>query len=91
MGKGLALQFEKAIPANFRAYEASDEAGALEIGKMFVFSSDAAPSYRSSSAPSGGAPSSKCPSSSPVPAPEQPRDLNDLMGFHATLRIKSVT
>lgn len=45
MGKGLALQFKKAFPANFRAYEAAAKAGALEIGKMFVFTSEAAPRY----------------------------------------------
>lgn len=37
MGKGLALQFKKAFPENFKAYEAASKAGAVEIGKMFVF------------------------------------------------------
>ena len=37
MGKGLALQFKKAFPANCKAYEAAAKAGAIEIGKMFVF------------------------------------------------------
>lgn len=37
MGKGLALQFKKAFPANFKAYEALAKAGKIEIGKMFVF------------------------------------------------------
>lgn len=37
MGKGLALQFKKAFPANCKAYEAAAKEGAVEIGKMFVF------------------------------------------------------
>lgn len=37
MGKGLALQFKKAFPANSRAYEAACKRGEVEIGKMFVF------------------------------------------------------
>jgi O-acetyl-ADP-ribose deacetylase (regulator of RNase III) len=37
MGKGLALQFKKAFPANCKAYEAAAKAGEVEIGKMFVF------------------------------------------------------
>lgn len=37
MGKGLALQFKKAFPANSKAYEAACKQGAVEIGKMFVF------------------------------------------------------
>lgn len=37
MGKGLALQFKKAFPANCKAYEAAAKIGAVEIGKMFVF------------------------------------------------------
>lgn len=37
MGKGLALQFKKAFPANCKAYEAAAKAGSIEIGKMFVF------------------------------------------------------
>ncbi len=45
MGKGLALQFEEAFPANFRAYEAAAKAGALEIGKMFVFATESSPQY----------------------------------------------
>lgn len=39
MGKGLALQFKKAFPANYKAYEAAAKAGEVEIGKMFVFDS----------------------------------------------------
>jgi O-acetyl-ADP-ribose deacetylase (regulator of RNase III) len=37
MGKGLALQFKKAFPANFKAYEAAAKGGLIEIGKMFVY------------------------------------------------------
>lgn len=37
MGKGLALQFKKAFPANSKAYEAAAKAGTVEIGRMFVF------------------------------------------------------
>src|ERR1019366_4631715 len=37
MGKGLALQFKKAFPANYKAYEAAAKAGSVEIGRMFVF------------------------------------------------------
>ena len=39
MGKGLALQFKKAFPANCQAYEVAAKDGAIEIGKMFVFES----------------------------------------------------
>ncbi len=37
MGKGLALQFKTAFPANYRAYEAAAKSGAIDIGKVFVF------------------------------------------------------
>jgi O-acetyl-ADP-ribose deacetylase (regulator of RNase III) len=37
MGKGLALQFKKAFPANYKAYEAAAKSGSIQIGKMFVF------------------------------------------------------
>lgn len=37
MGKGLALQFKKAFPANSKAYEAACRRGDVQIGKMFVF------------------------------------------------------
>lgn len=37
MGKGLALQFKKAFPENFTAYEQAARAGELQPGKMFVF------------------------------------------------------
>jgi O-acetyl-ADP-ribose deacetylase (regulator of RNase III) len=37
MGKGLALQFKKAFPANYKAYGVAAKAGSVAIGKMFVF------------------------------------------------------
>ena len=37
MGRGVALQFENAFPANFKAYEAACERGEVQPGKMFVF------------------------------------------------------
>lgn len=37
MGKGIALQFRKKWPANFKAYAAACESGELRIGNMFVF------------------------------------------------------
>lgn len=37
MGKGLALQFKKAFPANTRAYEAACKRGEVRVGAMFVF------------------------------------------------------
>jgi O-acetyl-ADP-ribose deacetylase (regulator of RNase III) len=47
MGKGLALQFKKAFPANFKAYEAAAKAKKLAVGTMFVFDAgpEAAPRY----------------------------------------------
>jgi O-acetyl-ADP-ribose deacetylase (regulator of RNase III) len=36
MGKGIALQFKKAYPSNFKAYEAACERGEITIGKMFI-------------------------------------------------------
>ena len=36
MGKGLALQFKRRFPANFRAYAAACERGEVAIGRMFV-------------------------------------------------------
>jgi O-acetyl-ADP-ribose deacetylase (regulator of RNase III) len=36
MGRGIALQFKKAYPANFRAYEAACKAGEVQPGRMFV-------------------------------------------------------
>lgn len=37
MGKGLALQFKKAFPANTTAYEAACKRGEARVGAMFVF------------------------------------------------------
>ncbi|MGH2376960.1 MAG: type II toxin-antitoxin system antitoxin DNA ADP-ribosyl glycohydrolase DarG [Candidatus Limnocylindria bacterium] len=41
MGKGIALQFKRAFPANFRAYERACRAGQVRIGRMFVFETHA--------------------------------------------------
>ena len=37
MGKGIALQFKEAVPANFKAYEQACKRKAVVLGKMFVF------------------------------------------------------
>lgn len=37
MGKGLALQFKKLFPANFKAYQNACKTGVLQIGKPLVF------------------------------------------------------
>lgn len=37
MGRGIALQFKKAFPANFKAYAAACKDGEVQPGKMFVF------------------------------------------------------
>ncbi len=37
MGKGIALQFKNAFPANFKAYEAACKKQAVKLGKVFVF------------------------------------------------------
>ena len=37
MGKGIALQFKKAFPENFRAYEAACRREEVRPGRMFVF------------------------------------------------------
>ena len=37
MGKGIALQFKQAHPANFKAYARACKAGQVHLGKMFVF------------------------------------------------------
>ncbi|MBE9460566.1 macro domain-containing protein [Dyadobacter subterraneus] len=36
MGKGIALQFKKAYPNNFKAYEIASKNNAVSVGKMFV-------------------------------------------------------
>lgn len=37
MGRGIALQFRNAFPANYDAYEAACERGEVQPGRMFVF------------------------------------------------------
>ncbi len=37
MGKGIALQFKKAFPENFKAYIKACKSKEIDIGKMFVF------------------------------------------------------
>jgi O-acetyl-ADP-ribose deacetylase (regulator of RNase III) len=36
MGKGIALQFKKAFPDNFKAYEAACRRNEVQPGRMFV-------------------------------------------------------
>jgi O-acetyl-ADP-ribose deacetylase (regulator of RNase III) len=38
MGRGVALQFKRAFPENFKAYERASKLGQVEPGRMFVFS-----------------------------------------------------
>jgi O-acetyl-ADP-ribose deacetylase (regulator of RNase III) len=40
MGKGLALQFKQAYPANFRAYQAACRRGEVRLGHMFTHATD---------------------------------------------------
>ncbi|TVT30862.1 macro domain-containing protein [Amycolatopsis rhizosphaerae] len=40
MGKGIALQFKRAFPENFRAYEAACKRGQVRPGEMFVHATD---------------------------------------------------
>jgi O-acetyl-ADP-ribose deacetylase (regulator of RNase III) len=37
MGKGIALQFKKAFPENYKAYKRACDAGQVQPGRMFVF------------------------------------------------------
>ena len=37
MGRGIALQFKRAYPANFKAYAAACKRGEVEPGRMFVY------------------------------------------------------
>ena len=37
MGKGIALQFKNAFPANFKTYEAACKKQAVRLGEVFVF------------------------------------------------------
>lgn len=39
MGKGIALQFKRAYPANYTAYRAACERGQVRLGAMFVYDS----------------------------------------------------
>ncbi len=41
MGRGIALQFKKAYPENFRAYARACEAGAVRPGRVFVYETGA--------------------------------------------------
>lgn len=43
MGKGVALQFRQAFPANYKAYRRAYERGELQPGKMFVFETNQPP------------------------------------------------
>ena len=45
MGKGLALQFKKAFPDNFRAYADACASGQLVMGRVFVFERQSAPRF----------------------------------------------
>ena len=36
MGKGIALQFKKAYPNNFKAYEEASKRAEIDIGKLFI-------------------------------------------------------
>ena len=36
MGKGIALQFKRAYPANFEAYEKACKKRSMRLGQMFV-------------------------------------------------------
>lgn len=37
MGRGIALQFKKAFPENFKAYQAACKTSQVQLGKMFVY------------------------------------------------------
>jgi|SRR3954452_2101817 O-acetyl-ADP-ribose deacetylase (regulator of RNase III) len=37
MGKGIALQFKRAYPANYKAYRAACERGEVHLGQIFLF------------------------------------------------------
>lgn len=41
MGKGVALQFKRAFPENFAAYEKACKAGEVQPGRMFIFKTHA--------------------------------------------------
>ena len=37
MGKGIALQFKRAYPANYKAYRSACKQGDIHLGQMFMF------------------------------------------------------
>lgn len=41
MGKGIALQFKRAFPENYKAYKKACDAGQVELGRMFVWDAGA--------------------------------------------------
>lgn len=41
MGRGIALQFKKAFPANFRAYALACDEGEVQPGRMFIYDTGA--------------------------------------------------
>ncbi|MEX0698290.1 MAG: macro domain-containing protein [Acidimicrobiia bacterium] len=48
MGKGVALQFKKAFPENFRAYKAACDRSEVRLGQVFIYSTgrlDRRPAY----------------------------------------------
>jgi O-acetyl-ADP-ribose deacetylase (regulator of RNase III) len=45
MGKGLALQFKRAFPENFRAYAAACKQGQVVIGRMYVTQRSTSPRF----------------------------------------------
>lgn len=46
MGKGLALQFKKAYPANFELYQTKCNSGEVATGRMLIFETGAAQNPR---------------------------------------------
>jgi hypothetical protein len=56
MGKGIALMFKEAFPANFRAYEDACKNKQVRIGRMFVTERQAAPAWRQPQYPGGSVP-----------------------------------
>lgn len=41
MGKGIALQFRRAFPENYKAYKRACDQGAIELGRMFIWDAGA--------------------------------------------------
>ena len=46
MGRGIALQFKKTFPDNFRAYAKACEFNEVRLGKMFVFETNQLDKFR---------------------------------------------